>query len=373
MTGLMNKFLGIECGGTRTVAIFADEKGALLQRETGGPANLKLLDDAALLRHFTNLASAFPAPNALAIGMAGARTEADFSRIGRVVEKIWPGVPSRLTNDLETALAAAPVPPVKPDLRILVLSGTGSCCFGIGRQGTAKVGGWGHLLGDKGSGYEIGMRSLKAVVYYYDRDGKWPRLGGRVLRKLTLNEPNDLIPWAQKAAKPDIAELAVEVFAAWNDGDKIACDILDAAASSLAKDALACARRLSKRPARAQFVLAGSVLLKQPRFARKVESLVRKGWKGATVSPLERESAWGAVELARGLEPVQTVAKGSAPVPKLFYPSDLKRLAASPTEQRNPRSRNLHQLSIRAAIRLMLSEDAKIPAAILKQAKSIER
>ena len=369
----MNKFLGIECGGTRTVAICADEKAAMLKRATAGPANLKLLDDAALLRHFSDLARAFPVPNALAIGMAGARTEADFVRIGRVVEKVWPGVPSRFTNDLETALAAAPVLPLKPDVRILVLSGTGSCCFGIGNQGRAKVGGWGHILGDKGSGYEIGMRSLKAVVYYYDRDGKWPRLGTRILRKLTLNEPNDLIPWVQKAAKPEIAELAVEVFAAWNDGDKIASDILDAAANSLAKDALDCLRRLSKKPARAQFVFAGSVLLKQPRFARKVESLIRKGWKGATVSPLQRESAWGAVELARALEPVRTMDKGSASVPTLVYPSDLKRLAASPTEQRNPRSRNLHQLSIRSAIRLMLSEDARIPAAISTQAVSIER
>lgn len=45
----------------------------------------------------------------------------------------------------------------------------------------------------------------------------------------------------------------------------------------------------------------------------------------------------------------------------------------SPTEQRNPRSLNLDQLSPAAAIRLMLSEDAKIPAAVLAERKPIER
>ena len=95
---------------------------------------------------------------------------------------------------------AAPGTDTSP--RVLVLSGTGSCCFGRTPAGkTAKVGGWGHILGDKGSGFEIGLRALKAVVYYYDRDGVWPRLGERILRALLLNEPDDLIAWVQSAPK----------------------------------------------------------------------------------------------------------------------------------------------------------------------------
>src|SRR2546430_368975 len=103
-----------------------------------------------------------------------------------------------------------------------LLSGTGSCCFGRTLDGrTAKVGGWGHILGDKGSGFEIGLRALKAVVYYFDRDGEWSELGRRILRKAQLNEPDDLIGWVQQAGKEDVAALAVEVFDAWSGGDKI--------------------------------------------------------------------------------------------------------------------------------------------------------
>ena len=49
------------------------------------------------------------------------------------------------------------------------------------------------------------------------------------------------------------------------------------------------------------------------------------------------------------------------------------RAPLSPTEQRNPRSINLDQLPVADAIELMLSEDAKLPAAIRREAPKIER
>src|SRR5690606_9607388 len=134
----------------------------------------------------------------------------------------------------------------KPVTRVLVISGTGSCCFGRNPKGkTMKLGGWGHILGDKGSGYEIGLRALKAIVYYFDLEGKLSPLGQRILRSLQFNHPNDLIGWALTAAKNDVASLAVEVFASWKKKDKIAVAVLTAAAESLAKDAVDCARRLT--------------------------------------------------------------------------------------------------------------------------------
>ena len=41
-------FLGIEGGGTRTVALLADGGGQLVKRIESGPANLRLLTDAHL-------------------------------------------------------------------------------------------------------------------------------------------------------------------------------------------------------------------------------------------------------------------------------------------------------------------------------------
>jgi len=376
-------FLGIEGGATRTVALLADEHGRLRQRLELGPANARLLTDAQLLRLFRAIRRATGRPHALGIGLAGARAETDHARIRLLAAQVWPGLPCLVSHDLDTALAAAE-DEADATPQVLILSGTGSCCYGRTPNGrTAKVGGWGHILGDKGSGYEIGLRALQAVVQRYDLDGRWPALGWRILRALQLNEPNDLIDWAHHASKADIAALAIPVFEGWRQSDAMAADILAEAASRLAVDAAATARRLVKPGNRVQFVLAGSVLLKQPAFARLVRQGLRQAWPRCQVVALRRESAWGAVALARrgyngatrspvSANHVQHAPTAAPAAPRGAMPDPRSR-PSSPTEARNPRSMRLDRLSVAAAIELMLSEDAKIPAAIRAQRQPIER
>jgi N-acetylmuramic acid 6-phosphate etherase len=306
--------------------------------------------------------------------LAGTWTTGDAKRIEATAQKIWPRVPCYATNDLETALTAAGSVS-RPELpRVLIVSGTGSCCYGKTAAGAAvKIGGWGHVLGDKGSGYEIGMRALKAVVYYYDRDGEWPKLGACLLRALQLNEPDALIPWAQAAGKTEIACLAQEVFAAWERKDRIATDILEGAVSSLAQNAVICAGRMAGADSPVQFILAGSVLLKQPRFAGALRRKLQQLRPGAKVIPLPREGVWGAVELARAL-PQRRSSRASSRSDAAPRPLPLVRSKqVSPTEQRNPLSMNLDTMPIADAVGLMLSEDATLPGKILRERRNIER
>lgn len=372
-----NHFLGIECGGTRTIALLTDPAGRLRQRLEAGPANWRLLGPGRLKALLTRLARQLPPPAAVAIGMAGVRGDDDRTAVRRVAEAIWPGVPVHACHDLETALWAAGGSPDHVP-RVIVLSGTGSCCYGRTPGGqTAKIGGWGHILGDKGSGYEIGLRALKAVVFYLDRDGEWTRLGQRILRATQLNDPEQLIAWVQTATKDQVAALTVEVFAAAGERDTIARDILKGAAAVLAKDAVACARRLTPKSGPVEFVFAGSVLQKQPGFATQVRRAIREQCPSAQFTKLRRETAWGAIELARREGQPLVGVKGSGttghiPVtdrrPDLVAPGEL-----STTEQRHPRSLRLDRMPIGEAIDLMLAEDAKIPAAIRRESTRIEK
>lgn len=381
------RWLGIEGGGTRTVALLADERGRCLRRLEAGPANLKLMTDTQLVRHLRDIARRLPRPAGLGIGLAGAWAEGDWQRIRHAAARVWPGVPCHATQDLDTALAAVSTKQVASVRRfvprVLVISGTGSCCYGRDDRGNfSKAGGWGHILGDEGSGYEIALRALKAVASQYDASGCWPKLGQRFLQSLLLNDANQLIDWVQAANKAEVASLAMEVFEAARAGDVLARQLLTAAAERLAQDALVCARRLFRPGTAVEFVLAGSTLLKQPRFAAQVTRHVRKGWPGAIITPLPRESVWGAVSLAAAF----AHASGGpppAPFPHNAHPNtDLEATRApefvrstrpSPTEQRNPRSLRLDRLSTRAAVRLMLAEDARISRALRKESRVIER
>jgi len=376
--------LGLDGGATRTVALLTDRARRVVRRCEAGPGNIRLLSD----RQLRQLLGSFNVPAAhlaaVALGMAGARTDADRARMRSAAAQIWPGIPCQTANDLETALAAALTPGRNPGHEVLVLSGTGACCFGRSPGGrTVKVGGWGHLLGDRGSGYDVGLRALETVLARFDHTGRWPGLGARLLRKLTLNEPEDFIDWVRTASKAEVAALAVEVFAAAAGGDPIARQVVKETAAALTTNALACARRLVTRGQPVRFVLAGGTLLKQAAYARAVSRGLRYGNPGCTVVRLKREGAWGAVDLAAELasrsmrktgegtegpepsSPPRSHSLGALPVGQ--------DLADSPTEQRNPRSTHLDRMTLRSAIRLFLSEESTIPEALRREVRSIEK
>ena len=55
---------------------------------------------------------------------------------------------------------------------VVVAAGTGAIIFGVGSESTARVGGWGYLMGDEGSGFSVGARGWHAVMR--DHDGRGP-------------------------------------------------------------------------------------------------------------------------------------------------------------------------------------------------------
>ena len=363
--------LGIEGGGTRTTALLADARGREIQRAMFGPGNVRLLDDRALVKLLRGIGKDFEKPDAIGLGLAGARKEKDRQRVRAAVSMVWKKVPCHVTHDLEIALVGRVLrtrqggfgESVLP--AVLVLSGTGSCCFGVAADGrTAKMGGWGHVLGDKGSGFEIGLRGLKAVVFYFDRDGAWGRLGGKLLAATGCNEPDDLIEWVAAADKDAIAALASEVFAAAKKRDRIARDVLTGAAGMLAKDAVACAGKLVKKKSAVDFVLSGGVLRNQPAFARAVAAEIKSRWPKAKVTTQKHDGVWGAIALARD------VVSSINPQPStLNLSAEGTRL--SPTETRNRRSMHLDKMPTQQAITLMLSEEARGAGAVLGEGKKI--
>src|SRR6266404_4367877 len=178
------RFLGIEGGGTRTVALLADERGHVLKRLEVGPLNLKLLSDSNVLKRLREIRRRAPQPSSLALCLAGCRDAADRSRARSLAERVWPQVPAYVGSDMDSVFAAAFGP---TGSGIVIVSGTGSCVYGRGGTRVARAGGWGHLLGDHGSGYWIALTGLRASIREYDRRGHINKRLGRVLRRLHLN------------------------------------------------------------------------------------------------------------------------------------------------------------------------------------------
>ena len=136
---------------------------------------------------------------------------------------------------------------------VVVAAGTGAVALGLssGPPGTpgaagswARTDGWGHLLGDAGSGYWIGRRGLEEALRAHDGRG-----GSAVLAGLAENHvgPLDTIPQRIGSASSPaaaVAGFAAQVAEAARAGDPAARDIWTEAAGELARSAAACARRL---------------------------------------------------------------------------------------------------------------------------------
>jgi N-acetylglucosamine kinase-like BadF-type ATPase len=202
-----------------------------------------------------------------------------------------------VTNDALVALVAgaghAP--------GIVIIAGTGSIAYGHDGKGTAaRAGGWGYVLGDEGSGYWIGRLALRAVVRQADGRGRPTTLTPRILGHFEVARPEDLIHEVYyRNIKPSaIAALARYVEQAQLEGDSVARTILENGVRELLASAESVTRQLSLAEAPFTFVLAGGIFRAVPFLARTLAERLPEIARHSEVHQLEREPAWGAVQIA---------------------------------------------------------------------------
>lgn len=256
----MRLFLGIDGGQTATKSILADSSGRVLGTGRGGPA-IHLRDGAtrehahkvlygaihqalrqAGLPDATGIACAF-------LGFSGvsgpdapaARTYCEVVQEQFAVQSIF------IDHDAQTALAGA-IPSMKG---VVAIAGTGSIAFAMNASGaSARAGGWGYLLGDPGSAYEIGRQALSAVALAHDGAGPATVLSSLLLQALNIRDAAEITQVVYRDASPKlrIASVCPTVASAAASGDLVALSIFDDAGRGLGSMACAAVRKLTPPP-----------------------------------------------------------------------------------------------------------------------------
>lgn len=134
---------------------------------------------------------------------------------------------------------------------LVMIAGTGSICFGVAADGhMLRVGGWGGELGDEGSGFWIGVRGLQAAVRM--ADGRLPKteMLAKVLEKVGVKNPEELIPWSSGLSRAEFKTQAASLFpivaSQAAEGDPTAKQAILLGIGHLIQHALAAASRLDK-------------------------------------------------------------------------------------------------------------------------------
>jgi N-acetylglucosamine kinase-like BadF-type ATPase len=300
--------LGVNGGGTRTVALVANEKGRVLGRGEGGPANYHATGLADVSEAITHAATT-AIEDAGLVGQALSAAFFAISGVDRPTERqVMAGLiartgltcPIHLDHDAVSALAGATggLPGV------VVMAGSGSIAFGEDRKGNrARAGGYGPLLGDEGSGYDIGRKALMAALRAEDGRSPATVLTDRFKQRFMLERMPEVINLVYgnpaPMQRPEIAGLAPVVVDAAREGDAMAREILRIAGRELGLAAAAVLQKLDWDDEEPVLVAGtGGVFAAGNILALPMQQVIRSACPQAQMCQPKHTAAYGAVLLA---------------------------------------------------------------------------
>ena len=175
---LVEYYLGIDGGGTKTTAAVSDEKGNIITKKVGKTINfysvgmdkarenlLEVIEEIYKETGEITFESVF-------VGCSALDREADAETLTRLCGGIRANR-IKMDSDLYVALKSVE----NAFCPCVAICGTGSMAIGEDEQGNIKFkGGWGHIIGDEGSGYVIAVNALKCCAIFDDSGEESPLL-----------------------------------------------------------------------------------------------------------------------------------------------------------------------------------------------------
>ena len=284
----MRCVLGFDGGGTKTDCVLMDESRQILARTRSGPSNPARVGLEAAFAALVEAAekalaaSGIPAAAIATIhgGIAGLGAARVAGDLVRMLKPEFPNAVVHLNNDLSIALVATEEIP-----SVVVIAGTGSAV--IGRSSPEKIareGGWGPILGDPGSAYDIGRKAVVLSLRHSLR-GQDSALGNDILQRFHCN-------WVelQDQIRPNADRVFPEVFPivakAAEEGDEDARALLQSAAEELAEMAERVIATLGLRDQSFFLAKTGGVFGRCRAFDDRFDSRVAQVAPHARIGPL---------------------------------------------------------------------------------------
>lgn len=275
--------LAIDGGGTKTSAVICDELGNVYAKVVTTRSNPTAMDvqyfkstihDILQNLHQQN-PQVFAAIDSCFAGMAGVKeiqaeevVETIVRQYVRKTAKIY------VDNDALIALYAGTL----GQAGIVQIAGTGAITMGYDlEQHFHRVGGWGYLFDDEGSGYDLGVQVLRAIFQSYDGRGDPTALSDVVLRYFSVENVPQLIAciYGEEHPRTVIAPLSKFVFEVATEGDRIALQIIENACKKYYAAIKACYLNMTWEEGDVPVVLMGGVFNREAYFLPKLQQYVQ--------------------------------------------------------------------------------------------------
>jgi glucosamine kinase len=239
--------MGVDGGATKTLAAVVDLERGTVHLGHGGPSNEDAVGTAMAMEALMGAADRAlgragidaGALGAAVLAIAGTDTEDLARHVCAARTEAW-----TVVNDVVGAWASA----TGGGPGVAAIAGTGSNVFGVSGAGAGmrswRAGGWGHLLGDEGSGYWFGVQSIKAALSH--REGSGPATALSVAAPAFFGEPSvEAVAqsvYREPLTKDQIAAFAIETAKLAEQGDAVARELYERGARELAEQITAVIR-----------------------------------------------------------------------------------------------------------------------------------
>ena len=300
--------VGVDGGATKTVALIGTTTGILGRGESGSSnyhnvgtvAAGKTLNQAvANAKRQAGLRGRVA--NTAVVSLAGIDSSEGF-RIARLfVRRARVARKTFVIHDSVSALYTA----TKGTPGIIVNSGTGCFAAGINKACEyVRIGGWGYLIDDKGSAFDIGMKAITMGYRMIDGRTRTTNLIPLLKRRLGVRMFDEILDniYSNRLTVEEIARLAPYVSKAASH-DRVCRQILTEAAISLAELPCTAARRLKMTDTAFPLATVGGAFRSGRHFVEPFTSRVRDECPKARFLTLEDEPAKGAYLIAAKLAP----------------------------------------------------------------------
>lgn len=237
----MSKYIiGVDGGGTKTLGILFDYDGNTKKRVVSGFGNFSVNIEETINHLLSVLEELTEDVEKLAIkfiqiGIAGYSNFNDKEQLNEKLSKLY-NCEVSIVTDAEIALYS-----IKKDSEknvIMVLGGTGSAVMYDYLGKTQLIGGFGHLLGDEGSGYHLAITALKNIIKQYEERKPITPLTKSILKQINAKNYSEIKNFVYNNKKTEIAKLSEYIAQHANDGDSEAIKLFIDEGRLLAKQTI---------------------------------------------------------------------------------------------------------------------------------------
>ncbi len=170
-------FIGIEGGGTKSSALLCNSEGKIISQAKGKATNPNVVgfeqSAKTIQKLIVDCCRKAKCPlqeiSSIVVGTAGGGNKTNQLRLKKELQKFLSGkcfAKITVSNDAKIAVESA----LGNKSGIVIIAGTGSILYGKNKSGkTFRIGGYGKIIGDEGSGFAIARDALREVTKSYDR------------------------------------------------------------------------------------------------------------------------------------------------------------------------------------------------------------